>query len=188
VVAGLVGAFAYYANDMNNTISSLNTQISSKNSQISQLNSNLTNLQNQVTSENSTISLLTSNLSNLQNQFTIQQKALNDLLNVTATVVTVDDLRLNPDAWLNKRVIVEGKLSGLVGFAPENIPPYDYILFRYNETSEASTVFVGLSWNSSNLYDLANALVIGIFSSVIGDFEFHRGGYLIEAESVILLK
>ncbi len=40
VIAGLIGAFAYYVYDKNNTISSLN-------SQISQLNSNATNLQNQ---------------------------------------------------------------------------------------------------------------------------------------------
>jgi len=72
VVAGLVGAFAYYANDKNNTISSLNSQIaslntqisgqnntiSSLNSRISQLDSNITNLQSLVESYNSTINLV----------------------------------------------------------------------------------------------------------------------------------
>jgi cell division protein FtsB len=59
VVAGLVGAFAYYVNDKNNTISSLTSQISTKDSQIedeysqiSQLNSNITNLQNQINNLN----------------------------------------------------------------------------------------------------------------------------------------
>jgi hypothetical protein len=51
LVASLAGAFAYYVNDKNNTISSLN-------SQLSQLNSNVTNLQNQVASLNSTINEL----------------------------------------------------------------------------------------------------------------------------------
>jgi uncharacterized coiled-coil protein SlyX len=72
VVAGLVGAFAYYVNERNNAISSLNSQVaslktevsyqnstvSSLNNQISELNSNITSLQNQVRSYNSTISLM----------------------------------------------------------------------------------------------------------------------------------
>jgi hypothetical protein len=61
VVAGLVGAFAYYVNEKNSTISSLNAQISSKDSQISQLNS-------QISDQNSTISSLNSQVINLQNQ------------------------------------------------------------------------------------------------------------------------
>jgi|GEM_PF-2165637 len=48
LIASLVGAFAYYVNDRNNTISSLNIQISNRDSQISQLNSNITDLQEQM--------------------------------------------------------------------------------------------------------------------------------------------
>jgi len=55
VIAGLAVAFAYYINDKNNTITSLNIRISSKDSQISQLNSNVTNLQNQLNDLNSTV-------------------------------------------------------------------------------------------------------------------------------------
>jgi predicted PurR-regulated permease PerM len=158
VAAGLVGVFAYYVNDENNTISSLN-------SQISRLNSNVTNLQNQVT---------------------IQQKALNDLRNVT--VATVDDIALNASAWLNKTVILEGRLSGPIVYAPEMVPPYDYLLFRYNETFENSTVSVGLTWNSVfNDYELANAVVIGVVRFVSSN-EFHTGGNFIETESAILLQ
>jgi hypothetical protein len=51
LVAGLVGALAYYVNDKNKTISSLNLKIS-------QLNTNNTNLQNQIYSLNSTINEL----------------------------------------------------------------------------------------------------------------------------------
>ena len=61
VVAGLAGAFAYYVNDKNNTISSLTSQVSSKDSQISQLNS-------QILDEYSQISQLNSNVTSLQSQ------------------------------------------------------------------------------------------------------------------------
>jgi hypothetical protein len=50
VVAGLAGAFAYYVNDKNNTISSLNTQIY-------QLYSNVTKLRDQVNDLNDTLKL-----------------------------------------------------------------------------------------------------------------------------------
>jgi hypothetical protein len=48
VLAGLVGTFAYYMTDRNNTISNLNSQISDKNNQISELNATVTNLNNTV--------------------------------------------------------------------------------------------------------------------------------------------
>jgi|APFre7841882654_1041346.scaffolds.fasta_scaffold00069_17 cell division protein FtsB len=48
LIAGLGGAFAYYINDRNNTISALNSQISDKNNQISGLNATVASLQNQV--------------------------------------------------------------------------------------------------------------------------------------------
>lgn len=77
LLAGLVGVFAYYMNDQNNRISSLNSHISSLNtqisdqyktisslsSQISQLNSNITSLQDQVKSYNPNIVLLTKSVS-----------------------------------------------------------------------------------------------------------------------------
>ena len=50
VVAGLIGAFAYFVSDKNSTISSLNTQIN-------QLNSNVTSLQDQVNDLNDSLGL-----------------------------------------------------------------------------------------------------------------------------------
>jgi hypothetical protein len=108
---------------------------------------------------------------------------LNDKDKQIASFVTVDEIAINASEWLNRRVVVEGKLLGPLVHIPERNPPYGFRLFRYNETSEASTVFVGLSWNGSNLsYDLTNVLVIGV---VVG---FDTVGYFIEAESVFLLK
>jgi hypothetical protein len=128
-------------------------------------------------------------LTNLQNQVTIQQKALNDLLNGTTTLVTVDDIALNASAWLNKAVIVGGKLSGPLNFSvPVGRPPYNYTLFRFNETSEASMVFAGLSWNSSDLYDLVNVAITGVVSYRSTGFGLQGSGFFIKTESVILLK
>jgi len=185
-------------NDKNKQIDSLNTQIStltivisSLNIQISELNSTVSNLQNQITSQNSTISLLTSNLTNLQNQVMIQQEVLNVLLDGTATLVTVDDIAydptVDPSALLNKTVMVEGRLSDLVCFFPEYMPPYDYKLYRLNETSEHPTVFAGLSWNSSNPLGFTNVLVIGVVRFVISG-AFTMGGYFIEVEGIFPLK
>jgi uncharacterized coiled-coil protein SlyX len=188
LIAGMVEIWlSYLVQDIekDETINILHIEVFNKDSQISQLNLQMEDQNNSISSLSSQISQLNSNVTSLQNQVTIQQEELNDLRNVT--VVSVDDIALNASAWLNKTVIVEGKLSGPFGFLPEDMPPYNYVLFRYNETSEASTVFAGLSWNSSDLYDLANVVVVGVVRFVRGG-EFIRSGFLIEAESIILLQ
>jgi uncharacterized coiled-coil protein SlyX len=167
-------------------ISDKDSAITSKDNQIASLNSQISDQNNTISSLNSRISQLDSNITNLQNQVAIQQRILNDLLNVTATVVTVDEITLNASAWLNKTVIVEGKLFGPMVSIPEKMPPGGYIVCRSNETSETPTIFVWVSWNNGGGYNFTNVIVVGIvrFASS-GDF--FEGGFFIEAESVILL-
>jgi hypothetical protein len=72
---------------------------------------------------------------------------------------------------------------------PEAQPPYNYWLFRPNETSDNSTVRFGVLWhgnNTSEIYDLREVMVVGILRLVSAGY-FTTGGYFIEAESVIPL-
>jgi cellulose 1,4-beta-cellobiosidase len=173
-LAGLVGAFAYYMpmiKDRDNTISSLN-------SEISQLNATITNLQNQVASESSAIDSLTSQVANLQKQ-------LNDLLNVSGTSATVDDIMLDFPAWLNKTVLVEGNLSGPFVYQSEDARPWNYE-FSYPNGSFNS--LLGVFWGQSDFYDFTNVIVVG---DVMEGRRAFEGGfipaYFIEAEKIIIL-
>jgi uncharacterized coiled-coil protein SlyX len=107
LTSGIVGVIVNYMS----VISDKDSAIKSKDNQIDSLDSQISDQNNTISSLNSQISQLVSNITNLQNQVAIQQKILNDLLNVTATVVTVDEITLNASAWLNKTVIVEGQTS-----------------------------------------------------------------------------
>jgi peptidoglycan hydrolase CwlO-like protein len=98
LVAGLAGAFAYYLNDKNNTISSLNTQISSKDSQISQLNSQISDENNTISSLNTRISQLRSSV--FQNQVFSDNATIAGLQKIAnlqeSEVIVLDYLVGNP--------------------------------------------------------------------------------------------
>jgi hypothetical protein len=113
VVAGLVGAFAYYhytpiINDKDNTISSLNTEIS-------QLNSTILSLQEQVGADNLTINYLKT------------------ILNGTITPLGI--ITSNPSVWVNTTVLVQGTLTELpfeAYIAWQIPPPWNYWLNSSN--------------------------------------------------------
>ena len=103
---------------------------------------------NAISMLNSQISQLTLNITNLQNQ-------VNSILN--GSTPFLDIITSDPSAWLNRRVVVEGNLSGPYDvFIPEaNIPPYNYVL----NTPSGS---IGVLWNSSNLYSSVKVTVYGV--------------------------
>jgi cell division protein FtsL len=207
LIAGLVGAMAYYTmaiNNKDNSISSLNVQISSKDSQISQQNANLTNLQNQinqlqawlagnetllnraetwldgnVTYFNSQISSLNSQIANLTNQ-------LNSLVNGTETSLSI--IVSNPSAWVNKTVTVEGTLSPVV-FLSFEYAPWGYELGSGTQTfgvSISTSVNMSAFWNMFNFSGYAR--IYGVVEK--GEITFTTGWgppevtYYIEAETV----
>jgi hypothetical protein len=127
VVAGLVGAFAYY--HYTPIISGKDNTISSLNAEISQLNATtLLNLREQVEADNLTIQSLTNQLASVQDQF-------NGLLNVT--VIPLGLITSNISVWVNRTVIVEGyfTLAGLT-------PPFEYRPWNYLLSSGGQ--FVGV--------------------------------------------
>ena len=144
VVAGLVGALAYYnytpiINDKDKTISSLTAEIGQLNSEINQLNSTILNLQGQVGVDNLTINLLKANLTNLQDQ-------LNWLLNVTT--IPIETITSNPSAWVNRTVVVQGVLTELPleAYLPWQLgPPWNHML-----NSSKSIDQIGVLWNGSD--------------------------------------
>ena len=77
--------------------------------------------------------------------------------------VSVSDLELNPSAWLNQKVAVQGKLVGPLGFAAMGIPPpWNNILYGLNKTTlktpAASFGVRGLM----GTYHFENVTVIGV--------------------------
>jgi hypothetical protein len=68
---------------------------------------------------------------------------------------------------VNKLVVVEGKLYGPLVFIPESMPPYNYKLYRSNETIETigrkGSVSIGVLWNGQHDPNFGNIKrVVGI--------------------------
>lgn len=179
VVAGLVGAFAYY--HYTPIISDKDATLSFLNSEINQLNSTLLSLQEQAGADNFTIDSLKANIAYLQDQ-------LNELLN--ATILPIAIITSNPSAWVNRTVVVESNLSA-VGFPALEQSPWSYQL-----SSDGQTVGVSLSasvnTNSSFWYQVAHfspsARIYGVVEkgeiTTTGNMLPPEDTYYIEAEIV----
>jgi hypothetical protein len=172
-LASLAGIFAYYIpmiNDKNNMISSLNTQIS-------QLNSNITNLRNQIASDNSTIYSLMSNV-------TILQKGLNDLLNETVWM-SLDELQANYLNYVNRKVAVEGNLTGPFGNIPENEPPWNY---EWVNSDGTRNHLFGVFSPRDEILNSTHVIVIGVVKE--GKYAWIGlllPAYFIDAETITVL-
>jgi hypothetical protein len=63
-------------------------------------------------------------------------------------------------------VVVEGKLVGPMISNPEATPPWNYELFRSNQTietiSKKGTVSIGILWNFQDDYSFENTRVVGV--------------------------
>ena len=164
LTAGLIATIAAYRSivqERDSTISSLNSQISSLNSQAT----------------------------NLQDQITLLKTQLNGLLNATATSASVDEISLNPSAWLNKTVAVEGNLTG----------PYDYAglyVYAWNYKLSSNGITIGvfsLVGPPGPYYQPVNALVLGAVTGRRGYWVTNLSvptgpvQYGIEAERIYLL-
>jgi hypothetical protein len=69
-------------------------------------------------------------------------------------ITSVDEIMLNPSAWVNKKVLVEGKLNGPLFFIPEDMPPWNYEL--------SSNGTIGVRWNGNDIYNYVNVRVYGV--------------------------
>jgi hypothetical protein len=73
----------------------------------------------------------------------------------TVQSTPVGDILLNPSAWVNRTVVVEGSLSGPFGHVAEGAPPYDYEL--------SSNGTIGVLWKGSDTqYTSANVRIQGV--------------------------
>lgn len=107
-----------------------------------------------------------------------------------ANMQTLDEINSYPSVWVNRTVVVKGKLWGPLVFAGVGIPPpWNYKLFRPNATQTSEEVFIGVLWNSRDEYAFEKTIVIGVvreghWSSMWGG---HPVGYYIEAQEIIRL-
>lgn len=105
----------------------------------------------------------------------------------------IDEINHNPSAWVNRTVLVEGKLCGPSIYIPESVPPWNYELFGPNETIETlgkqETVAIGVLWNGEDQFSFENVIVIG----VIREGRYYSWGntpvcYYIEAQEITRLR
>jgi len=101
-----------------------------------------------------------------------------------AQVTPLDEIVLNPSAWVNKTVVVEGRLTGSFGHVPEGAPPYDYEL-----SSNGTTI--GVFGNNTDIdYDSVSVRVYGVvrWGRRAGGLTYPSlGVYYIEAERIDVL-
>ncbi len=145
-------------------LSDKNRTIDSLNSQISQLDANITSLQNEV----------------------------NDLLLNATPVASINEITLDPSAWVNRTVVIEGKLNG--PFMYFTSISWDYEL-SVNGTimpqdalgPNCIGVYLG---NKGGVYESADAVIVGVVRKgeigtiVVGAQPIVT--YYIEAESVVM--
>ena len=83
-----------------------------------------------------------------------------------AIETSIGEVNSNPSVWVNRTVVVEGKLCGPLGFIPEAVPPWNYELFGPNETIETigkpETVVIGVLWNGEDDYAFEIIRVVGV--------------------------
>jgi hypothetical protein len=91
--------------------------------------------------------------------------------------VSIDQILLNPDAWVNRRVEVEGNFSGPVVSTPEEAPPWNYEL--------VSNGAIGVAWKSGVNYELGVVMVTGIVREGTRGGPSASGVCYIEAETVV---
>jgi hypothetical protein len=100
------------------------------------------------------------------------------LFNPAQQKVSIDQILLNPDAWVNRRIEVEGNFSGPVVSIPEEAPPWNYELI--------SNGAIGVAWNSSANYEFGEVMVTGIVrEGTRGSLQSASVVYYIEAERVV---
>ena len=103
---------------------------------------------------------------------------------------SIGEINSTPSAWVNKLVVVEGKLVGPMFSIPEEKSPWNYELFGSNETIETigrkGAVHIGVLWNGQDDYSFENTSVVGVVREgrcrdIIGE---HRICYYIEAKKI----
>jgi len=73
---------------------------------------------------------------------------------------SVDEINSNPSVWLNRTVLVEGKLWGPL-MIPEFVV-YNYRLFRPNATQKSDKVSIKVLWNGWDEYAFEKVILVGV--------------------------
>lgn len=147
------------------------------------VNIHLVGIINQLNTVNSQ---LNEEISDLQMQIQDLQQTLD------AYIQHIEGLS-NLSAWVNKSIVIEGKLCGPSIYIPESVPPWNYELFGPNETIETigklGTVAMGVLWNGEDEYAFEKVIVIGVVRE--GHWLYLYGEqpvcYYIEAQEIIRL-
>jgi outer membrane murein-binding lipoprotein Lpp len=144
-----------------------------------------------ISSLNSEVSSLNSKVTNLQDQVGLLQDQVDGLLNASATSVSVEELSLNPSAWLNKTVAVEGNFTGPYQYAGPLVYAWNYLL------SSNGTIVGVFSLDGPSgppIFQPVKALVLGVVIqsrdhtlTVNGYIPVGPAQYIIEAEKIYLL-
>jgi len=72
---------------------------------------------------------------------------------------SVDEINSNPSAWVNRTVVVEGKLSGpLIDPDGEEF----FMLFRLNATHMSEEAFILVGWSHRDGYAFEKVIVVGV--------------------------
>ena len=97
---------------------------------------------------------------------------------------TISEVVSNPEAWVNKKVRVNGTMIGPFIYIPERVPPYNYGLQDKNNR----TIEIGVLYSGEVQENSPHVTVIGIVKA--GYTSGLQGGdlvYYIEAEKVSIL-
>jgi len=73
----------------------------------------------------------------------------------------IDEINSNPSAWVNRTVVVEGKLMG-----PLILGDF-FMLFRPNATHMSEKAFILVWWSHSDEYAFEKVIVVGVIQEAL---------------------
>lgn len=103
---------------------------------------------------------------------------------------TIAEINSNPQAWVSRKVVVEGKLEGPMASVWSYDPPCGCILYESSATADTirkpGTAYIRLYWNSHEQYSLENVIAIGVVKEGYRQARISEGNvfYYIEVESI----
>ena len=94
---------------------------------------------------------------------------------------SVDEIHANLSVWVNRTVVVEGKLRGpLIDPEGEEF----FMLFRPNATHTSEETFILVGWSHRDRYAFEKVIVVGVIQEALNDWT-QRIYHYMRAEEIV---
>jgi len=98
------------------------------------------------------------------------------------SMISIEEIISNPDAWVNRTVLLEGSLFGPMMHIPEYALPWNYGLVSTKPAFTRSVRSIGVLWNSETSYNGRHVVLLGtVRKDDFYSYGHYSFGYYVEA-------